>query len=122
MKIWEIITESGMQPMHKVHKAAIRNAVTFPGQNPSTGSAYLNYRFGIALAGSPDLDTSADNYIAGDPLLSPYTEEEMDMINHASQQIGDGSKQTWTNGRSQEIDNVQKVSPTNKPKRNKYGV
>lgn len=122
MKINEVIIESSMKEMEPEHKAAIRNATTFPSQNMSSGSAYTNYRFGLAMAGAPDYPTKADNYIAGDPLLAPYTEEEMDMINHASKQIGDGSKQTWSNGRSQELDNVNKVSPTLKKKTNKYGV
>jgi len=111
-----------MAKMEPEHKAAIKNAVTFPDQNMSTGSAYKNYRFGIALAGAPDYPTKADNYIAGDPLLAPYTKEEMDIINYASQQVGDGSKQTWSNGRSQEMDNVHKISPVAPKKKNKYGV
>ena len=122
MKINEIIVEGSMKPMEPDHKGAIRNAVTFPDQNPSTGSSYLNYRFGIALAGAPEYPTKADNYIAGDPLLAPYTKEEMDMINHASQQVGDGSKQTWSDGRSKEMDNVHKTSPLPAKKKNKYGV
>jgi hypothetical protein len=122
MKINEIITEDldpatdpivGLETETppQEHSAPIKNATTYPGQNMSTGSAYKNYRFGLALAGAPDYPTKADNYIAGDPLLAPYTKEEMDMINHASQQVGDGSKQTWSNGRSEEMDNVYTVSP-----------
>jgi hypothetical protein len=122
MKINEIITESGMHPISKDQKGAIKSATTFPDQNMSTGSAYKGWRFGIALAGAPEYPTKADNWIGGDPLLAPYTKEEMDIINYASQQVGDGSKQTWSNSRSQEMDNVQKVSPTAKPKKNKYGI
>ena len=96
-EVEHMIAEGGMAPMNKDHKGAIRNAVTFPDQNMSTGSAYKNYRFGVALAGAPEYPTRADNYIAGDPLLAPYTKEEMDIINYASQQVGDGSKQTWSN-------------------------
>jgi hypothetical protein len=122
MKINEIITESGTQQISKDQKGAIKNATTFPDQNMSTGSAYKGWRFGIALAGAPEYPTKADNWIGGDPLLAPYTKEEMDIINYASEQVGDGSKQTWSNDRSKEMDNVQKVSPTAKPKKNRYGV
>ena len=111
-----------MDSVNTDHKGAIRNLTTFPDQNPYGGSAYKHYRFGLALAGAPDFPTRADNYIAGDPLLAPYTEAEMDIINYASQQVGDGSKQTWSNGRSQEMDNVLKVSPVAKQKKNQYGV
>lgn len=122
MKINEIITESGMLPVDKDKKGAMKNLTTFPDQNMSTGSAYKNWRFGLALAGAPDFPTKADNWIGGDPLLAPYTKEEMDIINYASQQVGDGSKQVWSNSRSKEMDNVQKVSPVAKPAKNKYGV
>ncbi|CAB4221291.1 hypothetical protein UFOVP1636_232 [uncultured Caudovirales phage] len=123
MKIKDIIFENGgMAKLHPEHKAPIQNLTTFPDQNPSSGSAYKNYRFGIALAGAPDYPTKADNYIAGDPLLAPYTKEEMDMINAAAAQVGDGSKQTWSSGRSQEVPGVNRVSPTAKIKKNKYGV
>lgn len=118
----EILAESGTQHMTDDQKSAMKNATTFPDQNMSTGSAYKGWRFGLALAGAPDYPTKADNWIGGDPLLSPYTKEEMDIINYASEQVGDGSKQTWSNSRSKEMDNVQKVSPTAKPKKNKYGI
>lgn len=122
MKINEVITEGGMTKPNKSVKAAVKNLTTFPDQNMNSGSAYKNYRFGLALAGAPEYPTKADNYIAGDPLLAPYTEAEMEIINYASQQVGDGSKQTWSNGRSQEMDNVYKTSPVAPQKKNRYGV
>jgi hypothetical protein len=121
-EVEHMIAEGGMLPMTKDQNGAIKNAVTFPDQNMSTGSAYKGWRFGIALAGAPEFPTKADNWIGGDPLLAPYTKEEMDIINYASQQVGDGSKQTWSGSRSKEMDNVQKTSPIAKPKKNKYGV
>lgn len=122
MKINEVITEGGMTKPNKSTKASVKNLTTFPDQNMNSGSAYKNYRFGLALAGAPEYPTKADNYIAGDPLLAPYTEAEMEIINYASQQVGDGSKQTWSNGRSQEMDNVYKTSPIAARKKNQYGV
>ena len=111
MRAHEFIAESGMKKMNKAHKAAIKSATTFPDLNMNGGSLYTNYRFGLALAGAPDYPTRADNYIAGDPLLSPYTEEEMEMINFAAQQVGAGEKQVWSSKRSEEIPGVNKVSP-----------
>jgi hypothetical protein len=92
--------------------------------NQSTGSAYLGYRMGVALAGAPDYPTKieADNWIGGDPLLSPYTDEENEMINQAAKQVGGGKRQTWSNNRSLETADVNKTSTVAKPKRNKYGV
>jgi hypothetical protein len=122
MKINEIIIESGKHPIDADHKGAIKSLTTFPDQNMSTGSAYKGWRFGLALAGAPDFPTKAESWIGGDPLLSPYTKEEMDIINYAAEQVGDGSKQVWSNDRSKEMDNVQKVSPIAKRTENKYGV
>jgi hypothetical protein len=111
MRAKEFINEGGMKKVPKHHKSAMRSLTTFPDQNMNSGSAYKHYRFGLAMAGAPDYPTKADNYIGGDPLLSPYTEAEMEIINYAAQQVGDGSKQTWSNSRSQEMDNVNTVSP-----------
>jgi hypothetical protein len=105
-------------------KAAMKNAMTMPSLNQSTGSAYLNWRMGIALAGAPDFPTKAeaDNWIGGDPLLSPYTEEEAEMVKAASLAVGGGKIENWSGKRSKELPEVNKTSITAKPKKNKYGV
>ena len=59
MRASEFITETQDGEFDPVYQAAIKNAVRFPDQNVSTGSAYLNYRFGIAMAGAPDYPTKA---------------------------------------------------------------
>jgi hypothetical protein len=133
MKINEIITEDldpAQDPMvgletktpPQEHSAPIKNATTYPDQNMSTGSAYLNYRFGIALAGAPDFPAAAEPWIGGDPLLAPYTKEEMKMMDAAARMVGDTSKRTHSSSRSQEISTTYKTSPVAKPKKNKYGV
>lgn len=105
-------------------KAAMKNAMTLPDLNQSTGSAYLNWRLGIALAGAPDYPTQAeaDNWIGGDPLLSTYTEEELDMVRAATLAVGGGKIENWSGKRSQELPEVNKTSTVAKIKRNKYGV
>jgi hypothetical protein len=134
MKIKDIIVEDadhvgdsgsgGMKPINDEAKAAIINAQTFPALNQSTGSAYMNYRMGIAMAGAPDYPTKmeADNWIGGDPLLSTYTDVEQDMVNAAAKAVGAGKAQKWSGDRSKEIPTTQKQSPVAKPKKNKYGV
>jgi len=113
-----------MKPIDATQKAAMKNASTIPGLNQSTGSAYMNYRMGIALAGAPTYPTEmeADNWIGGDPLLSTYTDEEFEMVKKAAQQVGAGNIQNWSGNRSKEMADTQKTSPVAKPKRNKYGV
>ena len=134
MKIKDIIVEDsdhvgdsgsgGMQPIQDEVKAAMMNAQTFTDMNQSTGSAYLGYRMGIALAGAPTYPTKmeADNWIGGDPLLSTYTEVEQEMVNAAAKAVGGGKSQKWSGKRSQEIPTTYKVSPTAPKKKNKYGV
>jgi hypothetical protein len=102
----------------------MQNASTFPAMNMSTGSAYLGWRMGIALAGAPDYPTKmeADNWIGGDPLLSTYTDEEFEMIKAAAKQVGGGQVQNWSGKRSKEVADTNKTSPVAKIKKNKYGV
>ena len=135
MKIKDIIVEDssnvetddpqgGMQDIAPETEAALPNAQTFASMNSSTGSAYMNYRMGIALAGAPDYPTkmAADNWIGGDPLLAPYTDVEQDMVNAAAKAVGGGKAQKWSGDRSKEIPTTYKQSPVAKPKKNKYGV
>ena len=124
MRAKEFVSESGMKKIDKMHKAAMKNASTLPALNQSTGSAYMNYRMGIALAGAPEFPTKqeADNWIGGDPLLSTYTDVEFEMVKAAAKQVGAGTIQNWSGKRSEEVADVQKSSPVAKPKRNKYGI
>jgi len=112
--------ESSSPPHH--HSAPIKNATTYPGQNMSTGSAYMSYRFGVALAGAPDFPADAEPWVGGDPLLAPYSKEEMKMMDVAAKMVGDNSKRTHSSSRSEETKDTYKTSPTAKIKKNKYGV
>ena len=114
----------GTKKMDPSQHSAMKNSTTLPGLNMSTGSAYMNYRMGIALAGAPDYPTKmeADNWVGGDPLISSYTEEEFNMVKAAAKLVGAGTIQNWSGDRSKEMADTQKASPIAKPKRNKYGV
>jgi hypothetical protein len=116
----------GTQYMRPEEKAAMKNAMTLPALNMSTGSggAYMNYRMAIALAGAPTFPTKieADNWIGGDPLISSYTEEEFAMVKAAAEQVGAGTIENWSGKRSEEMADVNKTSTVAKPKKNKYGV
>jgi hypothetical protein len=90
---------------------AIRNAMIFPDQNMSTGSAYLHYRFGIALAGSPDYPTPPNNAIAGDPFLSAYTDEELEIVNAAAKMVGSKAIKRLSSNRSTELPDTNTTSP-----------
>ena len=129
MKIRDIITEAdstanfrNMQDQSAV--AAIKGAISIPGisMNKSNGSSYAQYRFGIAMAGAPDFPTAAAGAVAGDPLLTTYTDEELEMVNAAAKMVGAGPIKRLSNNRSQELSNTGVVSPVAQPKKNKYGV
>ena len=111
MRALEFIAETADGEFDPVYQAAIKNAVHFPDQNQSTGSPYLNYRFGIALAGAPDYPTKAAGSISGDPLLSTYTDEELAMINAAAAMVGSKGMKRLSNNRSTEIANTNVKSP-----------
>ena len=128
MKINEIITESELQADFKKlpgdRSASMKNAVSLPSvsQNKSNGSPYTQYRFGLALAGAPEYPTQAAGAVAGDPLLSCYTDEELEMVNAAAEMVGAGTVKRLTNNRSEELSNTNKQSPVPARKKNKYGV
>jgi hypothetical protein len=117
MRAYEFIAESDTpaQPhdMPEDQIAAIKGAVSMPdiSMNKSNGSAYLQYRFGLALAGAPDYPTKAVGAMAGDPLLSTYTDAELEMINAAAKMVGAGRVLKMSDNRSRELNNVNKTSP-----------
>ena len=112
------------EPPDKTYKASMKNMSTMPDQNSSSGSAYLNYRMGIAMAGAPNYPTkmAADSWLGGDPLISTYTEEEFEMVKAAALQVGGGKIENWSGNRSKEMADTQKTSAVAKIKKNKYGV
>ena len=120
MKITEIITEADRHadgsklPGDQV--SAIKGALSIPGisMNKSNGSSYAAYRFGLALAGAPEFPTQAAGAIAGDPLLSTYTDAELEIINFAAKQIGVGEIRKLSDNRSTEMADTNKVTPTRK--------
>ena len=93
--------------------AAIKGAVSMPAisMNKSNGSSYLQYRFGLAMAGAPDYPTKAAGAFSGDPLLSTYTDAEIDIINAAAKMVGAGPVKKLSSNRSTELSNTNKTSP-----------
>ena len=97
------------------HMDAIKGALSMPDLsiNKSNGSPYIAWRFGIAMAGAPDYPTPPNGPMAGDPLLSTYTDVELEIINAAAKSVGAGKIKKLSDNRSSEMDNVHKVSPIN---------
>lgn len=97
----------------KSQNSAIKGAISMPdlSHNKQGGSAYTQWRFSIALAGAPDYPTDSAGAFAGDPILTTYSDVEVDMINAAAKQVGAGRVNKLTDNRSTEADYVQKQSP-----------
>jgi hypothetical protein len=123
MKINEIVTEA-KEGLRKGITQPISNLTTYPDMNMSTGAggAYMNYRFGVACAGSPDITTPAESPIGGDPMTVTYTDAEAEILNAAAAMVGCRPGINHSKGGSEELKSIQKVSPVAKPKKNKYGV
>ena len=96
----------------KSHRSAM-SLLTMPdiSQNKQGGSPYTQWRFSIAMAGAPDYPTPPASAFAGDPLLSTYSDAEMDIINSAAKSVGAGRVNKLTDNRSTEPDYVHKSSP-----------
>jgi hypothetical protein len=93
--------------------AAIKGAISMPAisMNKSNGSSYMQYRFGLAMAGAPDYPTKASGAFSGDPLLSTYTDAEIDIINAAAKMVGATPMKKLSSNRSEELSNTNKTSP-----------
>ena len=123
MKINEIIVEA--KKKNKLRKGItqpISNLTTWPDQNMSTGSAYMNYRFGLAAACAPDIQMPQEDPTGGNPVTVTYTQEEADMLNAAAKMVGSGPGIKHSKQGSAELESVHKISPVATRKKNKYGV
>ena len=113
MRAYEFITEANSKELSPDQISAIKGAISMPdiSMNKSNGSPYLQYRFGIAMAGAPDYPTKAAGAFAGDPLLSTYTDAELEIINSAAKMVGAGKVKRMSNNRSEELSNTNITSP-----------
>ena len=119
MKIIEIISEGTIR---KNHEAASPGASIFPALD-NNNSPYLAYRFGVALASSPDFDKDMDvsSAVGSQFELISYTDADDKIADAASKKIGVTRKQLAKKG-STETSAIHTTSPVATPKRNKYGI
>ena len=112
------------------HMAGLNHAVSFPSisMNKSNGSSYLQYRFGLAMAGAhPNphdhmpIPMSTGGAFSGDPLIAPFSDQYLEIVKAAGKHIGAG-KMTKLADRSNEMSDTNKISPVAKQKKNRYGI
>jgi hypothetical protein len=119
MKIRDIIRE-GTAPLRRSAKAAIPDMQMFPQLDNS--SIYDMYRYGIALAGSPDPATMDKDGPAKSKMVTiAYSEGDAEIINKNNSSMGVKGK-AISDKLSHESHTVDTASPVAKPKRNRYGV
>lgn len=121
MKIREILAESPKSDqLRKSAKDAIPNLATY-SQLDNNNHPYLSYRFGVALAGSPDGDMAQQGPIGSQFVMSDYTDGDNKIRQGAEKVMGMKHKQVTTK-KSKEMDFINKTSPVAGKKKNKYGV
>lgn len=108
MKITEIIVE---EKLRAGAQKSTPDMHTWPALN-NNNSPYSAYRFGIALAGSPDFDEEMDKNgpIGGDFTTIGYSSADREILDAAAKKMGIVSIQQTSKG-SKELDSVTRNSP-----------
>lgn len=118
MKIKDIIVENELR---KGSQYALPDAESLPDLNLYK-DPYAAYRFGLALAGSPENMPDKNGPNSGDMMTIGYSDADKEKIDAAKKKFGIKKKRLSTGKGSEELPNVGSQSPVAKPKRNKYGV
>lgn len=118
MRAKEFIDES-TKPLRKSVKSSLPSGRIHPSLDNS--NPYHSYRYGIALATSPDDDMYTDGPYGSKLMTVGYTEADREIIKRADKIMGVKSSALSSND-SSEIDTINTTSPVAKPKKNKYGV
>lgn len=126
MKVKEIITEIRAGNVPNNLKQSSTGLHTF-SDGEKANSDYTHYRLGLALACADGkgqlIDMDPKTFYGKKHTAHPYTQEEEDMLKQSYKIVGADYKDlNKGNLNSMEVAEVNKTSPTAKPKKNKYGV
>lgn len=121
MKVHEIISEGqNRKPLRKSIKQSMSNLTTYD-QLDNNNKPYLAYRFGVALAPSPDgPDMAKLGSIASNFTIADYTDAETKIRRGAEKRMGIKPSRTTGKG-SKELDSTNVKSPVATPKRDING-
>ena len=123
MRAKEFIPEGKeRKELRKGVKQSMSNLTVY-NQLDNNNHPYLAYRFGMALAGSPDDDMDKRGPVGSDFVVTDFSDADTAIRKGAERIMG--VKPSMTTGKgSEELDDtiINKVSPVAKPKRNKYGI
>ena len=124
MRAKEFIPEGqDRKPLRKGTQQSTPNLSSYD-QLDNNNAPYLAYRFGIALAGSPgdNNDMYKRGPIGSNFSMIDFSEGDAEIRRGAEKKMGIKSSRSTGKG-SKEVDSlVNKISPVNQPKKNRYGV
>lgn len=120
MRAIEFINEAHEKQLRKSAKASINSLRKNPTLD-NNSNPYLAYRFGIAMAGSPDYEMDVHGPLGSSFVTTDYTDGDT-KIRQGAEKIMGVSSQSVTGKGSCEMDIVNKISPVAAPKKNKYGI
>lgn len=110
MRAREFIKEGkGKTPLRKSFKKASPNTVAYSHLD-NNNHPYMAYRFGIALAVSPNEDMAAKGPIGSEFAIIDYTDGDEEIRRGAEKLLGVKSKNLTGKG-SKELDSTDTVSP-----------
>ena len=118
-RLTEMKDAAGAKGMHPDALAAIPDSQIWPELDNSSG--YLAYRFGVQLAGSPDMKGPIAGPTGLKMVTIAYSEADKAILDATAKHLNTKGVQLSPNA-STENPTVDKVSPIAKPKKNKYGV
>lgn len=119
MRANEFINESTKQ-LRKSAKASI-SGLRKNNALDNNNHPYLAYRFGVALAGSPDETMDQHGPLGSAFITADYTEADAEIRKGAERVMGVKSSEVTGPG-SVEANTINTQSTVAKPKKNKYGV
>lgn len=121
MRAKEFINEA-KKPLRKSVKQSLPN-LTSSDSLDNNNNPYMAYRFGVALAPSPDCGDMYDQGPIGSKFsMVDYTEGDEAIRKAAAKKMGIKFNKGTGKG-SEELEKViNKISPVATPKRNKYGI
>ncbi len=121
MRAKEFINEN-IKPLRKSSEQSLPN-LTSSSDLDNNNHPYLAYRFGVALAPSPEIDHFFDEGPMGSNFtMIDYTDEDAEIRKAAAKRMGIKFNKGTGKGSEEMHDVVNITSPVAKPKRNKYGV
>jgi len=109
MRIRDLLDESaGREPLRKGAIAGLPGARYYPELDNS--SPYHSYRFGMALAGAPDIDMEKEGPTGQKMVTISYTDACDEIIDSAATHLGFKHKKLTPKG-SNELDTTGTISP-----------